>query len=83
MRRVKRVLAAVFTSALMLAAVSSPALAINDALVPGDNCAAPNAEAVGHPAVGKPPFPPPFSLNNPGNSPGAQGSANTQAPCAA
>ena len=54
---------------------AGPSGAINDMLVPGDNCAPPNAEAVGHPALGSPPFPPPFSLMNPGRSTGAKGEA--------
>jgi len=65
MKRLALATAVVFTS------VASPAMAINDPLVPGDECSA-SSQAVGHPAVGKPPFPPPFSVNNPGSSEGAQ-----------
>jgi hypothetical protein len=63
--------------------IAAPALAINDALVPGDSCSA-SGTAVGHPAFTReqgPVGPPPFSLNNPGQSTGAKGSANSQAPC--
>jgi hypothetical protein len=75
-------LATAFTAALLVGVVSSPAFAINDALVPGDNCAPSNSQAVGHPASGNEQaekVSPPFSLNNPGNSPGAQGSAMSEA----
>lgn len=84
MSRAKRVLAAVFTSALLVGVVGSPALAVNDPLVPGDDCSE-STQAVGHPAVvhQQPEGAnPPFSQNNP--SPvetAAQGSANSQAPC--
>ena len=84
MRRVKRMAAIAATSALLVGAVGSPVLAVNDPLVPGDNCAPDNAQAVGHPAfVHQQPqgANPPFSSNNPGVSTGAQGSANSQAPC--
>lgn len=68
----------------VLAFASSPALAVNDPLVPGDNsdCAADHSQAVGHPAfVHQQPqgANPPFSANNPGESTGAKGSANSQA----
>jgi hypothetical protein len=61
-----------------------PAFAVNDPTVPGDNCAPANAEAVGHPAFSNNQTPPsaanpPFSANNPGESTGAQGSANSEA----
>jgi len=84
--RAKRVLAAVLTSALLVGVVSSPALAVNDPLVPGDNCAPGNAQAVGHPASANNQTPttaanPPFSSSNPGVSTGAQGSAHAEAPC--
>jgi hypothetical protein len=86
LRRAKRVLAAVFSSALLVAMMSSPALAVNDPIVPGDNCAPDNAKAVGHPASDKNQTPetaanPPFSRENPGVSTGAQGSEHSQAPC--
>jgi hypothetical protein len=67
---------------LLLALLATPALAVNDPLVPGDDCAAAHAQAVGHPAfVHQQPqgANPPFSLNNPGESTGAKGSANSQA----
>jgi hypothetical protein len=84
--RAKRIVAVLATSALLVGAVSSPVLAVNDPLVPGDNCAPDNAQAVGHPALANNQTPetaanPPFSSNNPGESTGAQGSANSQAPC--
>ena len=82
--RAKRVLAAVLTSALLVGVVSTPALAVNDPLVPGDNCAPDNAQAVGHPAsLHQQPqgANPPFSSNNPGVSSGAQGSVHSEAPC--
>ena len=42
--------AGVITAAL---SVASPALAIHDPNVPAGDCAAPNSQAVGHPATGK------------------------------
>ncbi len=79
-------LAAAFTVALLVGAVSSPALAVNDAFVPGENveCAAPNSEAVGHPAFlleQSPVASAPFSLNNPGESTGAKAFLHEKAPC--
>ena len=65
--------------ALALSLVATPVAAVNDRLVPAEDCAPANAEAVGHPAFGSPPFNPPFSLNNPGKSPGAQGQLNSRA----
>ena len=56
--------------------------AVNDPLVPADECAADHSQAVGHPAfVHQQPqgANPPFSRNNPGESTGAKGSANSQA----
>jgi len=86
--RAKRVVAAVLTSALLVVGVvASPALAVNDPLVPGDNCAPEDtAQAVGHPASTNNQTPitaanPPFSSNNPGLSAGAQESAHAEAPC--
>ena len=66
--------------ALLLAA---PAAAVNDPLVPGDECSA-STTAVGHPAFANQldnpqGANPPFSLNNPGKSTGAKGSANSKA----
>ena len=69
----------------LVLAVSAPsALAVNDPLVPAENCAPDNAQAVGHPALTNNQTPataanPPFSRNNPGESTGAQGQANSQA----
>ena len=73
-------LAAVFTSALLVGVVSSPALAVNDVFVPGDECSE-STQAVGHPAfVHQQPegANPPFSLNNPGQSTGAKASLHQQ-----
>jgi hypothetical protein len=84
LRGAKRVLATMFTSVLLVGVMSFPALAVNDPLVPGDNCASANSQAVGHPAfVHQQPqgANPPFSSNNPGVSTGAQWSVHSQAPC--
>ena len=75
-------LAVAVAAGLMLVAPS--ALAVNDPLVPAENCAPANAEAVGHPALTNNQTPPtaanpPFSRNNPGESRGARGQANSQA----
>jgi opacity protein-like surface antigen len=81
----KRLLIAAALATSVLAASAAATLAVNDPLVPGDNCAPDNAQAVGHPAfVHQPPqgANPPFSSNNPGVSTGARGGANSQAPCA-
>jgi hypothetical protein len=66
--------------------VPAPAGAVNDPFTPADNCAPDNAEAVGHPSLTNNQTPataanPPFSLNNPGQSTGAKGAANSQADC--
>ena len=70
--------------AVALAFSAPSALAVNDPLVPAENCAPDNAQAVGHPALTNNQTPPtaanpPFSRNNPGESTGAQGQANSQA----
>jgi hypothetical protein len=84
------VLAAVFTSALLVGVVSSPAMAINDAAVPAENCAPATAEAVGHPGadplratgqIGLDETPFPVAANNPGVSEGPQARSSTQVPC--
>ena len=83
MRRAKRVLAVAFASALLVGVVSFPALAVNDPVAPGEECASNNSEAIGHPAFeNQQPqgANPPFSSNNPGESTGARGQANSQAP---
>jgi hypothetical protein len=77
----RRLLAA---AALVLALSAPSALAVNDPLVPAENCAPDNAQAVGHPALANNQTPPtaanpPFSRNNPGESTGAKGQANSQA----
>ena len=90
MSRLKRLVAASLMSALMLGVVSSPALAINDALVPAGHCAQ-SSSAVGTPQGGPNPglattdkVGPPASDNNPGQgSTGAKGEENSQAPCSA
>ncbi len=69
---------------LSLGLAAPQALAVNDPVVPGDNCAPANAQAVGHPALVNNQTPstaanPPFSINNPGASTGAEGAANSQA----
>jgi hypothetical protein len=82
---VKRLVVAAVLAASALAGSVGQALAVNDPLVPGDNCAPANAQAVGHPALlNQQPqgANPPFSSNNPGVSTGARGAANSQAPCA-
>jgi hypothetical protein len=61
--------------------VAAPAYAINDPVVPGDNCSADNSAAVGDPlGAGNPGIndhtpqvSPPVSRNNPGESTGAKG----------
>lgn len=69
----------------LFAALSAPsALAVNDPLVPAEDCAPDNAQAVGHPAFANNQTPstaanPPFSTNNPGASTGADGQANAEA----
>jgi hypothetical protein len=86
--RLKKTLAAVVTSAMLLGALSAPALAINDFLVPAGTCAADNSSAVGNPDGSNPGIAtsdqvaPPVSDNNPGQgSTGAKGEENSQAPC--
>ena len=67
---------------LVLALSATPALAVNDPFTPGEECAAQNSQAVGHPAfVHQPPqgANPPFSANNPGSSTGARGEVNSRA----
>ena len=80
----KRLLGAMAIAGSALLSTVAPELAVNDPLVPGDNCSADHAQAVGHPAfVHQRPqgANPPFSSNNPGVSTGARGSAHSQAPC--
>jgi hypothetical protein len=71
------------TTALLVGVASSPVFAVNDPLVPGDECSA-STQAVGHPAFANQAdnpqgANPPFSSNNPGVSDGAKGSANSKA----
>ena len=84
MKRILVVMSIAALMAAMLTVMAVPALAINDSLVPAENCAPDNAQAVGHPAlltglaqtdqVG-----PPASANNPGVSTGALGQAQSNA----
>ena len=77
------------TAALLLGALSAPALAINDPTVPAGTCAPENSSAVGNTPDGSNPgiatsdqVAPPVSDNNPGKgSTGAKGRENSQAPC--
>jgi hypothetical protein len=71
------------TSALLVGAVGSAALAVNDPIVPGDECSA-STQTVGHPALANQQdnpqgANPPFSSNNPGASTGAKGTAHSVA----
>ncbi len=79
----RRVFAVLALTGLLLAVTAAPALAINDANVPAENCAAAD-QAVGHPAVGAlqetgqiTGFP--VSAHNPGVSTGAKGQEQSQA----
>ncbi len=89
MSRLKKTLAAVVTSALLLGALSAPALEIYYVVVPAGTCAAENSSAVGNTPDGTNPgiattdqVAPPVSDNNPGQgSTGAKGEENSQAPC--
>ncbi len=81
MRRAKRLLAAACTSALLVGVLGSPALAVNDPFVPGEECAPDNSEAVGHPASAHEQSPvadAPFSLNNPAGPGGARAEEPSQ-----
>jgi hypothetical protein len=49
--KAKKMVAGALLCVLMPGVVRSPALAINDALVPAENYAPANADAVGHPAA--------------------------------
>jgi len=68
---------------LAIAAACAPSAgAVNDPLVPAEDCAPDHAQAVGHPAfLHQQPqgANPPFSSNNPGNPTGAKGQLNSQA----
>jgi hypothetical protein len=79
--RVRKVLATALTSALILGAISAPALAINHPVVPSDECSG-NPQSGGAAATGNfsdttdqrgGPVGLPVSGNNPGESDGAQG----------
>ena len=82
--KAKKMVAGALLCVLMLGVISSPALARNDALVPAEDCAPANAEAVGHPAasalVQTGQVSPPASRENPGVSTGARGQELSQAP---
>jgi hypothetical protein len=78
----RKVFVALVLVGVLLAVTAAPALAINDARVPAENCAPDNAQAVGHPAAPtlKALFGAlPVSANNPGVSTGAKGEENSQA----
>ena len=69
----KRLVAA---GTVIFALGASPAMAVNDPRVPGDECSA-SSQAVGHPALANQAdnpqgANPPFSANNPGESTGAK-----------
>jgi hypothetical protein len=49
--KAKQMVAGTLLRVLMPGVMSSPALAINDVLVPAENYAPANADAVGHPAA--------------------------------
>ena len=51
MTKAKQMVGAALLRVLTPGVMSSPALAINDALVPAENYAPANADAVGHPAA--------------------------------
>ena len=84
--RVRR-LAALGVVAAALAAAAAPAQAINDPVVPGDDCSPDNSAAVGNahgmnPGIFGPAsshVSPPVSLNNPGQSTGAKALENSNA----
>lgn len=83
MGKLRRMVSVALTSALLVGAVSSPVFAVNDKFVPGDECSE-SSVAVGHPAATNEQSPKasaPFSDENPGQSTGAKGSTNEQAPC--
>jgi hypothetical protein len=77
----KLMVAGLLAGSLSLAAMASPAQAINDPKVPGDNCSSDNSVAVGDPSqplnpgiIGNKNVGPPVSDNNPGlGSTGAKG----------
>jgi hypothetical protein len=73
--------------AAIVLATGAPAFANNDPTVPADECSG-NPNAVGQPQshggtnatdIGPSPVAGPASTNNPGNSEGARGQANSQA----
>jgi hypothetical protein len=87
--RAKRALAVTLTSALLLGALSAPALAINDVVVPAGTCADEDSSSVGNTPDGSNPgiatsdqVEPAVSDKNPGQgSTGAKGEENSDAPC--
>jgi hypothetical protein len=85
----RRLALSLIAAGLMLVLMAAPALAINDSQVPADECSG-NPKAVGEPggAPGTNPginqsdrVGPPVSDNNPGESTGARGQANSNANC--
>ena len=80
----RRIVLSLIVAGLLMALMATPALAINDALVPAENCAPANAQAVGHPAATRglaqtPQVGPPASADNPGVSTGALGEERSSA----
>ena len=83
MGKARRASTVTIVSVLLVGLMGSAAFAVDDPLVPGDECSA-STQAVGHPAFfNQQDNPqgaiPPFSANNPGKSTGAQGSAHSEA----
>lgn len=86
----KKIIGASLGAALFLGVLATNAFAINDVLVPADECAPTTSSTVGNPEhfggtnpgidthsgpVGRP-----VSANNPGQSTGAEGQAQSEAP---
>jgi hypothetical protein len=81
--RARKALATALVSGAMLATMVTPAMAINDSQVPADECSD-NPTTVGEPGIvglSQPqnPVGPATSANNPGESTGARGQANSAA----
>lgn len=85
----EKIIRGAIAAAMTFAALAGPALAINDSQVPANECAPGNSSAVGNPKhfngtnpgidTHSDPVGRPASANNPGQSTGAQGQANSQA----
>jgi hypothetical protein len=83
----RKAIVAIVLALSLLVPLASSAWAINDFLVPADECSPSQSSAVGNPGGGSnpgiaqaDPVRPPVSDNNPGESTGAKGQANSQAP---